>query len=138
MNARQRPLPLATPLSAPHWDACLRGILLVQRCRSCATYVFPPEPNCTTCLSDELAWVQTYGRGRLHSYSVVWRPQQPGFEVPYVVIVVALDEGWFMLSNLVGCDPADAHVGMAVSVVFEPVGDDVVLPMFEPASPLPA
>ena len=63
----------------------------MQRCAACNTYVFPPEPNCTTCLSAELAWVESAGRGADHTYSVVWRPQQPSFVVPYAPAIVDME-----------------------------------------------
>jgi uncharacterized OB-fold protein len=94
--------------------------------------VFPPEPNCTTCLSPDLGWVESAGRGVVHSYSVVWRPQQPAFEVPYIVAVVRLDEGWHMMTNVVGCDPADVQVDMRVNVEFDDVAPNVSLPVFRP------
>jgi uncharacterized OB-fold protein len=38
-----------------------------------------------------------------------------------------------MISNVVGCDPAEVEVGMAVRVAFEPIDDsDVLLPVFAP------
>jgi uncharacterized OB-fold protein len=36
------------------------------------------------------------------------------------------------MSNLVGCEPDDARVGMRVRVKFEPVSDDASVPLFEP------
>ena len=128
-----RPLPQPTVLTAPHWDGCRRGALLVQRCRSCQTYVFPPQPHCPGCLSADMTWVESSGHGTVHTYSIVWRPQQPAFEVPYIVIVVRLQEGWHMISNMVGCDPAAVRVGMPVEVAFQEVGEDFFLPMFRPA-----
>jgi uncharacterized OB-fold protein len=63
----------------------------------------------------------------------VWRPQIPAFEVPYAPIVVDMDEGWQMLSNLVGCDHADVAVGLAVAVEFHPLESGFRLPYFAPA-----
>jgi uncharacterized OB-fold protein len=107
----------------------------VQRCSACGAYVFPPEPNCTSCLSGDLAWVESTGQGTIHSYSVVWRPQQPAFSVPYIVVVVQLAEGWHMLSNLANCDPIAVRVGMPVCVKYEQVDGQAWLPMFEPGPP---
>jgi uncharacterized protein len=131
--APTRPLPQPTPLSAPHWEGCRHGHLLVQRCSDCGSYVFPPGPNCTSCLSEDLEWVESTGHGTVHSYSVVWRPQQPAFSVPYIVLVVQLSEGWHMLSNLTHCDPGDVWVGMPVEVAFQQIDGQAWLPMFRPA-----
>ena len=63
------------------------------------------------------------------------KPRIPGFNPPYVVAIVELEEqpGLRLTTNVVGCEPEDVEIGMAVKVVFEDVGDDVFLPLFEPA-----
>jgi hypothetical protein len=43
-----------------------------------------------------------------------------------------MDEGYQMLSNVIGCEPDDIHDGMRVAVEFHPVGGDVHLPYFRP------
>jgi uncharacterized OB-fold protein len=76
----------------------------------------------------------------VHTYTVVWRPPQPVFEAPYIPIVVELDEGWHMISNLIQCDPADVHVDMPVEAAFVPQAGGITLPMFVPvkAAEVPA
>jgi uncharacterized OB-fold protein len=125
------PVPVPTDLSRPHWDGCSRGELLFQRCGSCAKAVFPPALSCPLCTSLELSWEQSSGRGVVYSHTVVWRPQVPAFEVPYVVAVVAVEEGWHLFTNVVGTDPATVHAGQPVHVQFVPVGG-VTLPYFTP------
>ena len=126
------PLPRPTELSRPHWDGCRAGVLRVQRCRECQTYVFIPEPFCTECQSEELEWVESSGRGTLYSMTTVYRPQRPEFEIPYTVAIVELQEGWYMLTNLVGCPPEEMRVGMQLEVTFRRMSDEVTLPLFRP------
>jgi uncharacterized OB-fold protein len=42
----------------------------------------------------------------------------PAFVTPYVPIIVAMEEGWFILSNLVGCEDDAVAIGLRVEVVF--------------------
>jgi uncharacterized OB-fold protein len=58
----------------------------------------------------------------------------PGFagEVPYAVVVVELEEGVRLVSNLVGCPVGDVVPGMPVEAVFDDVTPDVTLPKFRP------
>ena len=72
------------------------------------------------------------GRGRLYSWTVVWRPQHPSFVVPYAPAIVELEEGWWMMSAVVGCGPEDLHADMALAVEFHAASDDIVLPYFAP------
>jgi len=124
------PLPRPTELSQVHWDGCREGKLRVQRCRSCATYVFIPQPCCTHCQSTALAWVETSGRGVVYSYTVVHRAPRPQFSAPYIVAIVAMEEGWHMLSNVVDCAPQDMAIGLAVTVRFKRMNDEITLPYF--------
>jgi uncharacterized OB-fold protein len=64
--------------------------------------------------------------------TTVHRAPVPGVETPYVVVVVELEEGWHMLSNVVGCAPEQVRIGMPVRVEFVDVSDDVSLPVFRP------
>jgi hypothetical protein len=52
--------------------------------------------------------------------------------VPYAPAVVALDEGWWFLSAVVGCTPDALREGLAVGVEFHPASDDLALPYFRP------
>ena len=128
------PLPRPTDLSKPHWDGCREGVLRVQRCRDCGTHVFIPQPVCTSCLGHALDWIESTGRGSVYSFTRVHRPAHPAFEVPYVVAIIALEEDWYMLTNLVDC-PIDAvEIGMPVEVTFQKMSDEITLPMFRPAT----
>jgi uncharacterized OB-fold protein len=127
------PLPRPTPLSRPHWDGCREGRLRVQRCRACGNHVFIPLPLCNACGARELEWVDTSGRGTVYSYTTVWRPQRPEFQVPYTVAIVEMEEGWHLLTNLIGCEPAQVRVGMPVQVDFRRRSDEITLPYFRPA-----
>jgi hypothetical protein len=63
----------------------------------------------------------------------VWRPQTPAFVVPYVPIIVDLDEGWDLLSNLIGCEFDEVEIGMRVEVDFRATASgDGLLPYFRP------
>lgn len=127
------PLPTPTPLSRPHWDGCREGVLRVQRCGSCGSHVFIPRPVCTSCLSTELEWVESSGRGTLYSYTTVHRPQRPEFEVPYTVVIVELEEGFHMLSNLIDAPTGGIEIGMPLEVCFREMTEEITLPLFRPA-----
>jgi hypothetical protein len=135
MTTHTKPIPTITAELRPFFDAAKRRELMVQRCRSCQTLRFPAREICSQCLSREVEWVAVSGRGEVFSYNVMHQVYHPGFatEVPYAVVVVKLDEGAKMISNLVGVAPRDIRIGMRVEVVFEDVSDEVTLPKFRPA-----
>ena len=126
------PLPHPTELSQPHWDGCRGGVLRVQHCRDCGAHVFIPQPLCTRCQGEKLEWVKSSGRGTVYSHTIVHRAPRPEFDVPYVVAIVELEEGWHMLTNIVGCEPDDVEVGMDVEVRYTRMTDEITLPCFAP------
>lgn len=128
-----RPLPVPTHYSKPFWEAAARRKLLVQVCEDCNKAIMYPKRYCPHCLSDNLGWREASGRGSVYSYTVQERGGPSGFEdrVPYVVAIIALEEGVQMMSNIVGQGAVEVACGDPVEVDFEPVeGTDVVLPVF--------
>lgn len=129
-----RPVPIPTPETQHFWDGTKENKLLLQRCTSCEAAYFPPRPFCPVCSSREVAVEQASGRGFLYSYVISHRPH-PAFDGPYSIAVVELDEGPRMMTNIVGCDqtPEALELDMAVEVTFEPITDEITLPLFTPA-----
>jgi uncharacterized OB-fold protein len=127
-----RPLPVIDADTAPFWAAARERKLLLQRCRSCGEHVFYPRSICPHCHQLELDWVEVSGRGRIYSYTVARRPAGPAFvdEVPYVLVLVDLDEGPRMLSNLRVSDVDSVRIGQRVQADFEPVSEEITLPVF--------
>lgn len=132
MSAPARPLPPTTGPMAPFWEAARRHELVVQRCDGCGALRFPARELCSACLSRAASWTRVSGRGVVFSYAVMHQAYHPAFEVPYAVVVVELDEGPRMLTNLVGVPPGNVAIGMPVVVTFEDVTAEVSLPKFRP------
>jgi len=101
------------------WSGVDEGRLLAQKCAACGTLRHPPAPMCGTC--NALGWEPhaLSGRGRIFSWLISKHPTQPDAE-PRTVILVDLDEGLRMVSNLRGGDtPA---IGATVGVFFADIG----------------
>ncbi len=138
-------LPLPDESSAPFWNGCARGELLVQTCTTCGLRRMPPRPMCPACSSFDHEWVPSSGHGRIWSFVVPHPPLLPSFTdlAPYAVVVVELDEDPLIrfVGNLVASaqgpinevDPATVQIGQAVTVTFAPAVEDgngppIVLP----------
>lgn len=125
------PVPHAgSQVSAPFWEGCRTQQLRYQHCQACGLANFPPTEHCRQCLSEDLGWRQSGGRGEIYSWTVVHRPVTAEFEPPYAPAIITLDEGYQMLTNVVGVPPEGLDVGMRVRVQFHAVGPDVTLPYF--------
>jgi len=128
------PLPIPGPISRPYWDGCRNGVLRFQRCFDCGSATHTPAQLCASCVSTNLEWADSCGRGEIYSFTVVWRPATPEFEIPYVPVIVTMEEGWWILANLIGCEHDAAEIGQKVEVEFHAVTGGTVLPYFRPLS----
>lgn len=130
----EKPLPDIAPGTEPYWNALREHRLIYQRCRDCGTTYAPYQPVCRNCWSENVEDLQSTGRGTIYSFSVVWRPPFPAFkaDVPYVVAWVALEEGFYVTTNLVGGSHEEVQIDMPVQVLFEDVTPEVTLAKFTP------
>jgi uncharacterized OB-fold protein len=130
-----RALPQPTPETAHFWDGTREGELLLQRCTSCSKSYFPPRPFCPACGEREVEIYAATGRARLYSYVINHRPA-PGFEAPYSIAVVELEEGPRMMTNIVDCaqTPEALVLDMPLEVTFESVSEEISLPHFRPSA----
>ena len=122
------------PLSGPFWQAVDRGQLVRPVCGECGASFFSPQVVCPFCQSPNWSYQPSAGTGRVYSHTTVHRPPSPDFDAPYVIADVEMDERWRLFSWVVGCEPEDVHIDMAVQVSFVPGPDGQLLPAFEPRS----
>lgn len=131
LQPQSGPVPHASsPVSVPFWEGCRSHELRYQRCAECGLANFPPTEHCRQCLSAEPSWALSGGVGEVYSWTVVHRPVTAVFEPPYAPAIVTLDEGYQMLTNIVGVPPEAVVIGMRVQVQFHTVESDVTLPYF--------
>ena len=128
-----RVLPRLTPETEFFWTSGADGVLRFLRCQSCGTYVHPPAPRCPACLAKALAPTAVSGRASVATFTVNHQAWIPGFEPPYTVAIVEIEEDpkVRLMTNIVGCPPGAVRIGMPVRVRFEHY-EDVWLPLFEP------
>ncbi len=126
------PLPHPGSVSAPYWEGCAVGELRFQRCTRCGGATHTPAIMCAHCTATDLTWEVSSGLGEVYSWTTVWRPSTPAFEVPYVPLIVAMEEGWHMLADLVGCEHDEVRIGLPVAVEFFPHPGGITLPYFHP------
>jgi uncharacterized protein len=129
----KRALPVPTPETQHFWDGCKRGELLLQRCKDTGKCYFPPRPFSPFTGSENVEVVKASGRGRLFSYVINHRAPK-GYEAPYGICVIELDEGPRMMTNI-DCEqtPEALVLDMPVEVFFQPQAEsDIHLPLFRP------
>jgi uncharacterized OB-fold protein len=115
-GAERSPAPID---SAFFWEGIERDELRVERCRSCGRLRHPPRPMCPACRSTERDFIVASGRGEVYSFVVHHRPEVPGRDHPFAVVLVQLEEGTRIVGNVIDIPPDEVRVGMPVRVTFE-------------------
>ena len=118
--------------SQPFFSGANDGVLRLQHCAACGTWMWPVRALCIACGAPELHWEDASGTGVVHSYSWVHHTSDPAFaaEAPFNVALVDLAEGVRIFSTIVGVDRDTLQIDRPVHVVFERLSDEVAVPKF--------
>lgn len=130
--------PPTSKVSTPFWDATREQRLVLQHCESCDRSIWYPRTICPHCSSTDITWQPASGAGTIYAVSVQYRPGTPQMKdrVPYAVVLVDLDEGVRMMSNVVDAELDDIVVGARVQSAWEPLSDGRNLLVFNLAPDL--
>lgn len=102
------------------------GQLHVQRCRACGQWSHPPRYLCPNCFSRDYELAPVSGRGRVYSHTVSHVSAEPYWRdrVPYVTLVVELEQGVRLVASARDIGPDQVRIGMPVVVGVEPEGEE--------------
>ncbi|NLN87869.1 MAG: Zn-ribbon domain-containing OB-fold protein [Syntrophomonadaceae bacterium] len=80
--------------------------LLGLKCTDCGNITCPPMMVCAECASTNLEVVQMSGNGKITTFTTSYiGGEGRENELPYTIVMVALDEGPWIMGNLVSMDP---------------------------------
>src|SRR5262249_56065240 len=103
--AAPRPQPrFPEPDTQPFWEATKRHELTYQTCNKCNAVIFYPRSHCTKCGSGETTRRVSGGLGTVYTFTVIMQSRNPAFAElgAYAVAYVDLDEGFRIMTNIVG------------------------------------
>lgn len=93
--------------------ALMKNRLLGLRCNQCETLTCPPQMSCSSCASYDLEITQLSGKGKITTYTtIVVAPEGRETEAPYIIVLVELDEGPWIMGNLTDMDPERAGMDL--------------------------
>lgn len=120
--------PVRVPDELGFWEGADRHELVIQQCADCGTRRHPPVPMCGACGSLHAEYAPSEGKGRVLSWMLSHHPNRPD-DPPTVVILVELDEGVRIVSNLVDPPGPGPYEELRVEVDFVDL-EDAVIPVF--------
>jgi uncharacterized OB-fold protein len=87
-------------------EALKQNKLLGLKCKQCGTITVPPKIACGNCAGTDLDIVELSGNGKIQTFTSVFVPPEGREDdCPYVIVLVELDEGPWIMGNLTGIDP---------------------------------
>jgi len=102
-------------------EALKRNKLLGLKCRECGAITVPPKMACRKCASLDMDVVELTGKGKIQTFTTCnVASEGREDELPYVILLVELEEGAWIMGNLAGTDPATASmelIGQKVRMV---------------------
>ena len=102
--------------------------LKAVRCGNCGKVFFPPRAVCSVCHRKSIGKMECLnlkGEGEVFSFTVVHEaPSQFEILKPYMVVMVKMDEGVMLTSQLINSDPKDVKIGMRVKATLRRLGED--------------
>jgi len=92
-------------------EALKENKLLGLKCKQCGTVTVPPKMVCRQCTSPDMEVVELSGKGKIQTFTTCnVAPEGRENEVPYIILLVELDEGSWIMGNLTGIDPTTVTV----------------------------
>jgi uncharacterized OB-fold protein len=126
----QRVAPIENQDTEHFWQGLRDGKLLIQKCRACGALRHPPQPMCEHCQSLEWDTIESKGKGTVYTFTVMHYPEIPPFDYPNAIVLVDLEEGVRIASQLIGTRQDDIRIGMPVEMKLTQVQDNMTLPLF--------
>ena len=92
-----------------------QGSLIATRCEMCHVVVFGTHGACLACGSAKVHSTSIAQRGRVLSYTTVYRPSKDWWgSVPYVLAEVETDDGVVVVAGMVEISSLQVEAGMRV------------------------
>ncbi len=90
-------------------EALKKNKLLGLKCKGCGAITVPPKMVCRQCTSLDMDIVELGGKGEIATFAIVnVAAEGREGEIPYTIVMVKLDEGPWIMGNLVDIDPSEA------------------------------
>lgn len=102
------------PLPFEQYNSALKkNILLGLKCKQCKKTTCPPQMACNECSSLDLEITELDGAGIIQTYTTIYvAAENRENEVPYVIVVVKLEEGPWIMGELHAINPDEADLNI--------------------------
>jgi uncharacterized OB-fold protein len=96
---------------AQYQQGLSEGKLLGLTCQSCGAVTVPPLGVCRKCGGLKLSPNEIEGRGIIRTFTVI-RVAPEGIQAPYIIAMVELDQGSWVVGRISGLEVEQADMGL--------------------------
>ena len=94
--------------------------LLGIKCRTCGAATVPPKMACRQCSGTDVETIELEGDGQIRTFTTVFVASEGREdEVPYIVVMVELDAGPWVMGNLKGIDPTSRPIRVVIETIVQ-------------------
>lgn len=118
------------------WDGLREGRVHATKCTNCGAVYYPPQPDCSSCLTSEMTWIHL-SEGLLETFTKVYLKPQ-GFlqyEQNYVIAIARTPQNVKVMGWLEGVDVDRLRTGMPVEISAKVMPDNFPVIIFKPKEP---
>jgi uncharacterized protein len=100
------------PLTITQYQqALMEGKFLGLHCESCGAYTIPPLGVCRSCGGLKLSQTEIKGEGIIRTFTVI-RIAPEGIPAPYILAMVELVQGSWVIGRIIGLEVDQADMGL--------------------------
>jgi uncharacterized protein len=92
-------------------EALKQNKLLGLKCHDCGEITVPPKMACSRCAGPNMEVIELKTEGKIKTFTTVFvGAEGRESEVPYILVIVEMEEGPWLMGNLEGIDPKQASM----------------------------
>ena len=98
--------------------------LVGMKCNSCSEIMFPKTTLCGACGKEDVEEIDLSTRGKVWTFTTVHVSYGSiCLTPPYVAAFVELEDGGYVYTPILGCEPEDVKIGMDVELELLKTGE---------------
>ena len=116
------------------WDGLKEGKIYATKCKKCGEIYYPPQADCTSCLTSDMEWIEVPNEGYIETFVASYlKPQGfEHYETPYIIAIARTESGIKVMGFLEKVDYKEVKPGMKVKITSRIQNDGFPAIIFEP------
>jgi len=116
------------------WEGLKKGHIYFTKCKKCGKTYYPPQNDCSNCLTSSMEWVKLTEELTLETFTQVTAKPKGFTEFePYIIAIASTVEGIKIMGWLEGVNVSEVKVGMKLKANTKLIDDKYFTVVFTPS-----